>query len=65
MTQTQWDKHKEHLDEHISWPATKAQIVAACEGVDVEPSVLSEMKTKLQDGKQYTQNDVKKMLVAA
>jgi hypothetical protein len=64
MTTQQWEAHRKHMDEHIKWPATKQEIVEACQGSDVEPSVLDEIKTKLKDdGKQYTQQEVKSMLV--
>ena len=64
MTMNQWNMHKQHMDEHIMWPATKEEILAACEGTDVEKEVLEEMKTKLSDGnRKYSQEEVKKMLV--
>ena len=63
MTQAQWDKHTEHLNSHITWPATKEQIVAACNGEDVEPEVLEDVKANLADGTYESAEDVKKILV--
>lgn len=64
MTMKQWNDHKTHLDEHITWPATKQEIVEACQGSDVEPEVMEDLKTKLSDGdKKYTQEEAKRMLV--
>jgi hypothetical protein len=65
MTTQQWNQHQQHMDEHISWPATKDAIIKACEGSDVEPNVLEEIKTKLSDGNRtYTEAEVKQILVA-
>lgn len=45
MTQAQWDAHDEHFKSHVTkWPATKEEIIAACNGMDVEPAVLEEVK---------------------
>lgn len=64
MTQQSWDNHKQHLDDHITWPATKTEIMAACNGTDVEPEVLEEIKTTLpDDDTKYTQQEFKQMLV--
>lgn len=64
MTTQQWDEHKKHIDEHIMWPATKEEIMAACEGLDVEKDILDEIETKLTDGdKKYSKEEVKSMLV--
>lgn len=60
----QWNDHKQHMDEHITWPATKKEIVAACQGIDVEQEVMSEIKTKLtEDDKKYTKSEVMNLLV--
>ena len=64
MTMTQWNAHIGHLDQHITWPATGSEIIAACNGEDVEPSVLNEMKSKLVPDQTYTQEQVKNLLVA-
>jgi hypothetical protein len=64
MTQAQWDQHMEHFDEHITWPATKQEILEACAGTDVEPQVLSEIKSKLMDGdRRYTEAEFQNLLV--
>ncbi|KKS95868.1 MAG: hypothetical protein UV73_C0013G0013 [Candidatus Gottesmanbacteria bacterium GW2011_GWA2_43_14] len=64
MTVQQWNDHKQHMDEHITWPANKEEIVAACKGMDVEKEVLEEVKTKLSDGnRKYTKEEIKSMLV--
>ena len=64
MTQQQWDKHQEHLDSHIMWPATKEEIVAACSGEDVDEDVMEEMKMKLPDGnRKYSEKEMHEMLV--
>lgn len=36
MTMQQWMDHKDHMDMHIAWPATRGQIVEACKGEDVD-----------------------------
>lgn len=65
MTIQQWDEHKQHMDEHIAWPATKQEILDACQGMDVKPEVLEEVKMKLTNsGKKYTEEEVKKILVS-
>ena len=66
MTLQQWNAHSDHMNEHISWPATKQQIYDACKGEDVEPTILEEIKTKLSDGnKKYTLEEAKRILVTA
>ncbi len=65
MTTQQWDKHQQHVDDHIKWSASKQEIIDACQGMDVEPEVLEELKTKLSDGgKRYTKEELKSILVA-
>ena len=64
MTIQQWDEHKKHIDEHITWPASKQEIVEACQGMDAEKEVLDELKTKLTDsGKKYSKEELKDLLV--
>lgn len=64
MTQMQWDKHQEHLDQHIKWPATKKEIVAACDGAHLDEDVLDEIQTTLPDDDTvYTEQQLKEMLV--
>lgn len=64
MTTQQWNEHRQHIDEHISWPANKKEILDACEGMDVKPEVLDELKMKLTNsGKKYTKAELKKLLV--
>jgi hypothetical protein len=64
MTQTQWDKHQEHLDSHISWPATKEEIVAACGGQDVDAEVLEDIKMEMPDGdRKYSKQEMHDLMV--
>lgn len=64
MTQQQWDAHRGHMDDHITWPATKQEIVDACKGEDVEPEVLNELKSAIPDGpKKYTKAELHNLLV--
>lgn len=63
MTQQQWDAHASHMKEHVAWPATKTQIVAACNGEDVEPAVLEDVKTNLPEGTYSTMEEVHNILV--
>jgi len=63
MTKAQWDKHTDHLNNHITWPATKEQVVAACNGEDVEPAVLEDVKQNLPDGTYENAEEVMKVLV--
>lgn len=64
MNMQQWNKHQKHMDEHIKWPATKKEILDACQGMDVEPEILEEMKMKLPDGdKKYTKEDFMNMMM--
>ena len=62
MTQQQWNQHIDHLRDHISWPANKAQIMAACMGEDVEKSVMSELKN-LPEKTYESEGEVKAALV--
>lgn len=63
MTQQQWDEHKEHMEEHIAWPAKKEDILAACAGGGhVTDEVMSEIKSKLSEGKDYTMMEFKQMM---
>lgn len=65
MTMQQWDKHQQHMDEHITWPATKQEILEACQGTDVEAGILDEVRAKLSDsGKKYTEAEAKNILVS-
>ena len=52
------------MANHITWPATKAQIVEACNGEDVEPEILAEVKS-LPDRTYKSAEEVKKILVKA
>ncbi len=62
MTQQQWDKHIDHLRGHVDWPANKEEIVAACNGEDVEASVMTELKN--MPNKTYqNEGEIKKTLV--
>lgn len=64
MNMQQWNMHETHMKEHIKWPATKEEIIAACKGEDVEADVLNELRTKLTDsGKKYTESELKKLIV--
>ncbi len=64
MTTQQWEDNQEHLDDHIMWPATKEEILAACNGKDMDESLLEEMKEKLPDGnKKLTKEEVQAVLV--
>lgn len=63
MTQQQWDKHAEHLRDHITWPASKQQILEACNGEDVEKEVLEDVETNLPDGTYENEAEVKGILV--
>ncbi|MBI4089575.1 MAG: DUF2795 domain-containing protein [Candidatus Levybacteria bacterium] len=62
MTQKQWDQHVDHLRSHIIWPASKAEIVAACNGEDVSPEVLNELK-RMPDQTFQSESELNKMLV--
>ncbi|KKT58399.1 MAG: hypothetical protein UX91_C0003G0057 [Candidatus Amesbacteria bacterium GW2011_GWB1_47_19] len=65
MTQKQWDTHRQHVDDHITWPATKQEIVDACQGMDVEPAVLKDLKTMIPDGpKKYTKSELHDQVVS-
>ncbi|MBI4058013.1 DUF2795 domain-containing protein [Candidatus Microgenomates bacterium] len=63
MTIQQWEKHTEHLKEHIAWPATKEQILEACKGEDVEPEVLKDIEENLPAGSYENESAVKELLV--
>ncbi len=64
MTLVQWNAHQQHMDEHITWPATKDSILKACAGSDVDRSVLEEIKTKLMDGNtSYSKQDFKNIML--
>lgn len=62
MTQQQWNKHADHLESHISWPAKKAQILEACAGEDVESEVMNELKN-LPDKSYQNESEIKQALV--
>lgn len=63
MNMQQWDKHTEHLNDHITWPADKKQILETCKGEDVEPEVLKDIEENLPEGMYESAEDVKKVLV--
>ena len=62
MTQQQWDKHSEHMGSHITWPATKQQIIEACAGEDVEKEVMDELGN-LEDRTYQGDGELKGLLV--
>jgi hypothetical protein len=62
MTTQQWQDHEDHMMEHISWPASKKQIVDACKGEDVEPDVLKEIKA-IPDREYESAADLKGILI--
>lgn len=62
MTQQQWGQHIDHLRSHVSWPANKAQILEACNGVDVEENVMKELKD-LPNKTYQSEGEIKKALV--
>ena len=62
MTQHQWDKHNEHMGTHITWPASKQQIIEACAGEDVEKEVMDELQT-LADRTYGSEGELKGLLV--
>ena len=63
MTQQQWDKHTDHMNDHISWPASKKQILEACNGEDVEKEVILDIAINLPEGTYQNLDEVKKILV--
>ncbi|MDP2692501.1 MAG: DUF2795 domain-containing protein [bacterium] len=63
MTQQQWDQHIDHLQNHVDWPASKSQIIAACSGEDVEASVMDELNN-LPSKTYQNETEVKKILVS-
>lgn len=63
MTQQQWDKHADHMSEHITWPASRKQILEACGAEDVEKDVLLDIAINLPDGTYENLEEVKKILV--
>lgn len=53
----------DHLKSHITYPATKAQLVAACGNLsDFSPEDKAEFETKLPDGTYNSADDVAKAL---
>jgi len=63
MTQQQWNAHIDHMRGHITWPASKQQIVGACKGEDVEANVLIDLKANLPNGTYKNVTEVMKILV--
>lgn len=63
MTQQQWDSHAGHMNEHVTWPATRKQILEACNGEDVEKEVLLDVAINLPDGTYENEAAVKEILV--
>lgn len=60
----QWNKYN-HFDEHITWPATKQEIIAACEGEHYDTQTLKEIKMALANGdKKYTKDEFKNMVMS-
>ena len=64
MTQVQWDKHIGHFNDHITWPASKEEIIKACSGEDVEPEILEELTNKLTAKPYNNSAELKQILVA-
>lgn len=62
MTQQQWDKHAAHFNEHITWPATKQQIIEACQGQDVDEEVMNELKN-LPEKEYENEAELKDLLI--
>ena len=53
----------DHLKTHITYPATKAQLAAACNGMsDVNPQDKMDFVTKLPDGTYNSADDVMRAL---
>lgn len=63
MSLQQWDKHADHMMDHIKWPATKKEIIAACQGEDVEDDVMEDLKMNLAEGSYNNSEEVKRILV--
>ena len=63
MTNDQWDEVAEHMNEHITWPATKQQIIEACNGDDTPQEVQADIKANLADRTYNTADEVKMALV--
>lgn len=64
MDTQKWNKYK-HFEEHITWPATKQEIINACEGEHYDKDTLKEIKMALPDGdKKYTKEEFKKMMMS-
>ena len=63
MTQQQWDKHADHMSDHVSWPANKKQILEACNGEDVEKEVILDIAINLPEGTYQKLDEIKKILV--
>ncbi|HEY4695098.1 MAG TPA: DUF2795 domain-containing protein [Candidatus Nanoarchaeia archaeon] len=63
MTEGQWNEHSDHMEGHITWPATKEAIVAACNGEDVPAEVLDDVKNNLAEGTYNSSDEVKAALV--
>lgn len=62
ITKQQWDKHEEHMNDHITWPASKAQIIEACEGEDVEAEVMKALEG-IPDREYKSPSDLMSILV--
>jgi hypothetical protein len=62
ITMKQWGEHDDHMINHISWPASKKDIVEACNGEDVEPDVMKEIKA-IPDREYESPEDLKSVLV--
>jgi hypothetical protein len=62
MNIKQWQKHEEHMNDHISWPAGKQQVIDACNGEDVEPEVMAEIKA-IPDREYESPEDLKSILL--
>ena len=64
MTLQQWNDHINHFRADITWPADKETIVKACDGKDLAPGILDDIKANLTDGKIYqNEEEVKEILV--
>ena len=64
MTEDQWQANKDHLEGHITWPATKEQIIAACnDSSDIPADVKTDVQSNLPDGTYNSPEEVKSALV--
>lgn len=64
MTQQQWDEAAGHMQGHITFPATRDQVVAACNNMsDVSAEVKADVEANLSEGTYNSADDLHVALV--